>query len=86
MHDLDDDRDPYPPPWYSGPPPARTSGPIVEAYADTLVLEYACPHCGAQPGDFCRHDAARGGVQRKVPCPRRILVAAHATEQREGPS
>lgn len=85
MHDLDDDRDPYPPPWYSGPPPAVTRDPVLTAYVDTLALDYPCPNpaCRAAVGDLCRHDAEHGGRDRKMPCPKRIAVATQAQAQGE---
>lgn len=83
MHDLDDDdREPYPPPWHAGPPPRRTPGPVIETYADTGALEHTCPHCHAAAGEFCRHDPAHGGTQRKAPCPKRILAATADTRDR----
>lgn len=77
--DLDnDDRDPYPPPWYSGPPPKVSRGPVVTAYVDTGVLDFECINCHARPGEFCRHDEDHGGRERKMPCPTRIATAARA--------
>lgn len=77
MHDLDNE-DPYPPPWYSGPPPKISRGPVVTAYVDTGALEFECIHCQARPGEFCRHDEDHGGRERKMPCPARIATAARA--------
>lgn len=77
--DLDnDDSDPYPPPWYSGPPPKITRGPVVTAYVDTGVLDFECINCQARPGAFCRHDEDHGGRERKMPCPARIATAARS--------
>lgn len=81
--DLDaflDGRDPYPPPWHAGPPPARTDGPVPAAYAATGALAVACPHCAAAPGDHCRHDTDHGGRPRRAPCPKRIHAALHAPD------
>lgn len=66
------------PDWYSGPPPASTRGPVLLAYLDTHALDFECmnPTCLAQPGEFCRHDEAHGGRERKMPCPMRIRTAA----------
>ncbi|WP_142396009.1 hypothetical protein [Mycobacterium kansasii] len=78
MRDLDDDdRDPYPPPWYSGPPRRPSRSPVIEAYVDTCALDVGCPNCHAEVGDFCRHHPDLGGAERKVPCLKRILTAAH---------
>lgn len=80
--DLDEnDRDPYPPPWYSGPPPKITRAPVIEAYVDTDALDYDCISCQAAAGEFCRHDEAHGGHERKMPCPKRITTAARATRK-----
>jgi hypothetical protein len=82
MHDLDD-RDPYPPPWHAGPPPRRTPGPVIEAYADTDALEFDCPNCHAEAGEFCTLPAELGGGPRKAPCKKRIDTAAHAARERQ---
>lgn len=79
MRDLDDDRDPYPPEWYSGPPPPITKGPVITAYVDTGALDFECGNCLAGPGEFCRHDDKHGGAERKMPCPKRIATAAKGT-------
>ncbi|MDM3894775.1 hypothetical protein [Mycobacterium intracellulare] len=82
--DLDDDDcDPYPPPWYSGPPPRVTRGPVLTAYVDTGALDFECINCGAAAGDFCRHDEDHGGSERKMPCPVRIATAARAHQHGE---
>lgn len=84
--DLDTDAsDPYPPPWYSGPPPRLTRAPVMTAYVDTHALDYECPHCAAKPGDFCRHDEEHGGRERKMPCPARITAAARAAAEEGQP-
>lgn len=77
----DDDRDPYPPPWYSGPPPKVTRDPVLLAYIDTNALDFDCtnPKCMAPQGELCRHDAEHGGRERKMPCPKRIATAAKGT-------
>lgn len=64
-----DDGDPYPPPWYSGPPPKVTRGPVITAYVDTQALDVDCISCGARAGEFCRHDAEHGGRERKNAMP-----------------
>jgi hypothetical protein len=79
MHDLDDDPRRHET-WYAGPPPRRTPGPVVEAYADTETLEFDCTDgCGAPAGEFCKHP---NGEQRKMPCLKRIETAAHAIRER----
>ncbi|QBC86360.1 hypothetical protein [Mycobacterium avium] len=75
-----DDSDPYTPPWYSGPPARTTKGPVITAYTDTRALDFVCLNCGAGEGEFCRHDAEHGGVERKMPCPKRIATAARAAK------
>jgi len=39
--------------------------PIWQAYADTGALEMSCPHCRAEPGQWCSRDDGR---VRRVPC------------------
>lgn len=72
----DDDRDPYPPPWYSGRPPRSSPGAIIEVYADTEALDRQCPPpprgCGADLGEFCRWPDGR---ERKTPCGPRKTAA-----------
>lgn len=53
----------------------RSRGPVIESYVDTDTLDYRCPNCHAEPGDFCRHD---NGAERKMPCPKRITAAQTA--------
>lgn len=72
----DDDRDPYPPPWYSGRPPTTTPGAVLETYADTYALDVDCTGsggCGALAGTFCHWPTGR---QRKTPCGSRKARAA----------
>lgn len=72
----DDDRDPYPPPWYSGPPTKTTPGAVLETYADTYALDVDCTgpnSCGASAGEFCRWP---NGRERKTPCGSRKARAA----------
>lgn len=75
----DDDRDPYPPPWYSGRPPTTTPGAVLETYADCYALDVDCTGpdhhgCTALAGEFCRWP---GGRERKTPCgPRKDRAAA----------
>lgn len=59
----------------------HTRGPVMLAYVDTDALEYRCPNCGAEPGEFCRLPAELGGGERKAPCPRRIQLAAKSRNQ-----
>jgi hypothetical protein len=40
-------------------------GAIWKAYADTCALEVTCPHCGAEPGQWCTKSDGR---VRRVPC------------------
>lgn len=39
--------------------------PIRAAYTDTGAIDVSCPHCGAQPGQWCMTDDGRS---RRVPC------------------
>lgn len=39
--------------------------PIWEAYTDTGALDVVCPHCGAEPKQWCTRD---DGHVRRVPC------------------
>jgi hypothetical protein len=42
-----------------------TGRPIWQAYADTGALDVACPHCGAEPEQWCTREDGR---VRRVPC------------------
>lgn len=39
--------------------------PIWQAYADTGALDVSCPHCGAEPGQWCTRSDGR---TRRIPC------------------
>jgi hypothetical protein len=58
---------------------AHSLNAIVETYVDTDALEVLCPNCHAKPGAFCRHES---GLDRRMPCPRRIQAAKAVKEGR----
>lgn len=62
-----------------GPGRPRSHGAVVDAYTATRALEVACPACGVQPDEFCRHETSQ---PRKMPCPVRIRDAARSQEQK----
>lgn len=47
----------------------RTGKPIWRAYQDVGALRLQCPHCDAQPGQWCTRDDGR---LRRTPCLARI--------------
>ncbi|WP_431523743.1 zinc finger domain-containing protein [Mycobacterium shigaense] len=55
--------------------------PVLAAYTDTGALDVSCPHCDAQPGQWCVTDDGR---PRRVPCVAR--VCAGGTIPAAGPS
>ena len=41
------------------------------AYSDTGAWSVNCPHCGAQPGQWCERE---DGSPRRVPCVARVVA------------
>lgn len=60
----------------------RSRGAVVETYVDTDALEVRCPACHVAVGEFCVHE---NGASRRMPCPRRIALAAKETQKQETP-
>lgn len=46
---------------------------IWQAYSDVGALDIACPHCGAQPKQWCTRDDGR---VRRIPCIERATSTA----------
>lgn len=45
--------------------------PVRAAYQDTGAWSVSCPHCAAQPGQWCTRD---DGQPRRVPCVARVVA------------
>jgi hypothetical protein len=57
----------------------RSRGAVVESYVDTGAIDVFCPACHAKVDDFCHH---KSGVDRRMPCPKRIVAAKAVREGR----